>query len=59
MDVKNVKSEKKVLEVKIIKLIADFENSTNTEISEISIKRNKIGGSLSVIELNTKVEIYG
>ena len=57
MDVKNVKAEKKVLEAKIIKLIGDFEDNTNTVVSEISIKRYDAIGMMSIIDLKAKVNV--
>ena len=58
MEISNIRSEKKILEKKLLKLISDFEDSTNTEVSEISIKRtNPVGKIISVIELNVNVKV--
>lgn len=57
MDIKNVKQEKKILERKIINLIAAYEANTNTEVCDISISRYSCGGFISVIELSANVKL--
>ena len=58
MDIKNVRIEKKILEAKLLQLILDFEKSTDTEISEVSlIKSLSVGNILSIIKLDVKVKV--
>lgn len=58
MDIKNVRIEKKILEAKLLQLILDFEKSTDTEISEVSlIKSLSVGNILSIIKLDVNVKV--
>lgn len=58
MDIKNVRIEKKILEAKLLQLILDFEKSTDTEISEVSlVKSFSVGNILSIIKLDVNVKV--
>ena len=58
MDIKNVRIEKKILEAKLLQLILDFEKSTGTEISEVSlVKSFSVGNILSIIKLDVNVKV--
>lgn len=58
MDIKNVRIEKKILEAKLLQLILDFEKSTDTEISEVSLVKSFSGGNiLSIIKLDVNVKV--
>ena len=58
MDIKNVRIEKKILEAKLLQLILDFEKSTDTEISDVSlVKSFSVGNILSIIKLDVNVKV--